>query len=89
MRLLDLQVRLTYFDGERRLYYSTDNSKEYHEYDVNYIELDASALLIANKLINTYPEYIKIRDLDDDYENALGIATALWERGLLMSKKPL
>lgn len=82
-------VRVTTHDGELRLYYYSDNSKEYHEHEVNYIELDNSAVLIANKLINTYPAFIKIRDLDEDFENALSIARALWERGLLMSKKPL
>lgn len=82
-------VRLTTHDDENRLYFYLDNSKEYHEHDVNYIELDESAVLIANKLIHAYPAYIKIRDLDEDYENALSIAGALWERGLLMSEKPL
>lgn len=82
-------IRLTTHDGELRLYYYSDNSKEYHEHEVNYIELDDSAVLVANKLIHAYPAYIKIRELDEDFESAWSIARAFWERGLLMSKKPL
>lgn len=82
-------VRLTTHDDELRLYYYLDNSKDYHENEVNYIELDDQAVIVARKLIHTYPAYIKIRDLDEDFENALSIARALWERGLLMTEKPL
>lgn len=82
-------MRLTDFEGVPQLYYYSDNSKEYHQYEMNYIELDDVAVDVAKVLIKTYPSYIKIRDLANDFDEAMTMARELWGRGLLMSKTPL
>lgn len=87
-------VRLINTDNVPQLYYYADNSKEYHEYELNFIELDDSAVDVAKKLIQAYPAYLTARDLATNsnaqaVDEAMITAQALWDRGLLMAKEPL
>lgn len=82
-------VRLACIDGAYHLYYHSDNSKEYHENDLNFLEVDESGVGIINKLIQSYPEYTRVGALSDDGEAAIAVAYELWDRGLLMTKSPL
>lgn len=83
-------VRLTKMDDAHHLYYYLDNSKEYHENDLNFLEVDDSGVEIIKKLIINYPKYTRVRDLSPgNYEAAQAVAYELWDRGLLMTSAPL
>lgn len=82
-------VRLTMVNGEYSLYYYVDNSKEYQEYDANFMELDDIAADVVKKLIERYPNYVKVNELSENSEDALMIVRSLWAHGILMTKTPL
>ncbi|OXU22966.1 hypothetical protein TSAR_011739, partial [Trichomalopsis sarcophagae] len=46
-----------------RLYYSHDNSKEYHEYEPQFLEVDSEFVPAIKVLFNNYPQYIRVEDL--------------------------
>ena len=56
-------VRLVEEENTIRIYYSTDNSKEYHEYDPLFLEIDRSQVSLIKKIILQYPNYVKVEDL--------------------------
>lgn len=82
-------VRLTKTNDGYHLYYYSDNSKEYHENELNFLEVDENSVNVIKKLIHSYPEFEKVRDLSNDHEAALAVAYELWDRGLLMTNVPL
>lgn len=72
--------------NEFRIYYHADNSKEYHEIEEQFLEIDASDAPAVEVLINTYPNFISPAELLlDDNERNLAVAQDLWERGILMT----
>uniref|UniRef100_A0A1I8Q8M4 Bifunctional lysine-specific demethylase and histidyl-hydroxylase n=1 Tax=Stomoxys calcitrans TaxID=35570 RepID=A0A1I8Q8M4_STOCA len=82
MRLVDEEEKI-------RIYYYLDNSKEYCEYEPNFIEIEAMEAASVEVLIKSYPAYIGVSQLplpSDDQK--INLVTALWERGLLMMEKP-
>lgn len=84
-------VRLVNIDNVHQLHYYSDNSKEYHQIDANFLELeDEYSVDIAKRLIRAYPDYVRVSDLcDDDVDEAVTVVRALWGRGLLMTKDAL
>lgn len=76
-------------DGAYQLYYHTDNSKEYHGNDLNFLEVDEDTVDIINRLFHAYPNYVRVGGLSDDHEAALAVVYALWDRGMLMTSAPL
>lgn len=90
VRLIRAHIaRLAQIDDVHQLYYYADNSKEYHGNDLNFIEVEDSTVDIIKRLIQAYPKYIPIKNLSENIEDSLAIAYSLWDRGLLMTKKPL
>jgi len=83
-------IRLVHEDNSYRIYYSTDNSKEYHEYELQYLELDEEFVPSIEKIIATYPQYMKVKNLpiEKSYKKKQ-IVRDLWEKGLVLPKKPL
>jgi lysine-specific demethylase/histidyl-hydroxylase NO66 len=49
-----------------RLYYSCENSKEYHEYELQFFEVNFEYVPAIRELIVRYPRYIKVEDLPID-----------------------
>lgn len=82
-------VRLTVVEGKYQLYYYADNSKEYNGSDLNFIEVEEAAVGVIKKLIHLYPLYSQIQELADNFEEAMAVVCNLWERGLLMTLRPL
>ncbi|XP_015171682.1 PREDICTED: bifunctional lysine-specific demethylase and histidyl-hydroxylase NO66 [Polistes dominula] len=77
-------------DEEYRLYYSTDNSKEFHGNELQYLEIDDVFVPGIKKLLLVYPEFIKIKDLPiDDEESRYQVAKDLWDRGIIMTDEPI
>lgn len=52
------------------LYYSTDNSKEYHEMEIQSLEVDELIVPGILKLIKSYPEFICVDNLPIKDEDA-------------------
>lgn len=87
VRLLRANIaRLVIVENEYRLYYYADNSKEYQEFDPNYVELDETAVNVVRQLVSRYPKYAKVKSLAEDADDALDIVLELWGRGILMTK---
>ncbi|XP_036339363.1 bifunctional lysine-specific demethylase and histidyl-hydroxylase NO66 [Rhagoletis pomonella] len=90
VRLLRANIlRLVQEESKVRIYYYLDNSKEYCEYEPNFIEIESDEAASVEVLIRSYPEYVGVSQLPmDDEERKVQMVTALWERGLLMTEKP-
>lgn len=91
---LDTPVRLLRANSCRMLrqgdkfliYYHADNSKEYHEIEEQFLEIDASDAPAVEVLINAYPHCITPAELLlDDNDRNLAVAQDLWEHGILMT----
>lgn len=83
-------LRVVREEGALRVYFSVDNSKEYHEYEQEFIEIDSSDAPILEFLIRCYPNYAQVTDFPiDDEDRKVTVATDLWEKGLLMTEHPM
>ena len=83
VRLLRRNIlRLVQEEGTIRVYYSTDNSKEYHEYEPNFLELEEDVANGIEDLVKAYPHFMKVKDIS--VENPVDFISSLWERGLLI-----
>lgn len=90
VRLLRANIlRLVAHEDVFRVHYHTDNSKEYHEYDPNFIEVDGEMAPAIEFLVKAYPRYCSVDDLPLDIEQAVEIVFQLWNRGLIMTQEPL
>lgn len=89
IRLLKANIlRLVDEEGTLKIYFHTQNSKEYHEFPPNPMEIDEDDSPIIMMLVNEYPKFVKVDDLPiDDGEKKLAIITDLWENGMLMTDK--
>lgn len=85
VRLLRRNVlRLVSEEDKLRIYYHTDNSREYHEYEPNFLEIDQDAAIGVELLVKMYPQALPIRDLPVD--DKVEFAKSLWEKGLIVVK---
>ncbi|KAH8238443.1 hypothetical protein KR032_006938, partial [Drosophila birchii] len=91
VRLLRANIlRLVRSEDSLRVYYYVDNALEYCKYEANFMEIEEQAEADAIEyLIKAYPIYINVSLLPlESADRRMEIATALWERGLLMTEKP-
>jgi lysine-specific demethylase/histidyl-hydroxylase NO66 len=89
VRLLKANIlRLVEEDDAFRVYFHTDNSKEYHQFEPTFMEIEEDDTIVISTLVNSYPHYICVKDLpiEDDERKTL-IISDLWEKGLLMTDK--
>lgn len=72
--------RLIEKDGIYRIYYSTENSKEYHEYEPQFLEIDAEFVPGIQKIIISYPNFICVKELpiENDVIKVLSIFIYLY-----------
>ncbi|XP_029171016.1 ribosomal oxygenase 1 [Nylanderia fulva] len=91
IRLLRMHcIRLIEEDGIYRIYYSTENSKEYHEYEPQFLEIDAEFVPSIQKIITSYPNFIYVKELpieNDDIK--VQIVKDLWEKSLVITHTAL
>lgn len=81
-------LRLVEEDDAYRVYFHTENSKEYHEFEPTFVEIEEDDAAAIAFLVEKYPNYIRINDLPvDDDERKILIASDLWEKGLLITDK--
>lgn len=83
IRLLRRNIlRLVAEENKLRIYYHTDNSREYHEYEANFLEVDQDAALAVELLVKMYPQPVALRDLP--VEDKVEFAKSLWGKGLVV-----
>lgn len=83
-------VRLVQVDDAHHLYYYSGNSKETHENDSKFFEVDKDAAGMVRALIVRYPRYTSLKELaPNNFKVAEALAYELYDRGLLMTKQPL
>lgn len=56
-----------------KIYYSTENSKEYHEYEPQFIEVDEKFVPGIKQIITSYPTFISVKELliEDDNDKVI------------------
>merc|ERR1712029_1003553 len=83
-------VRLVQEDETVMMYYSTDNTREYHEVDAQSLEIGAEMAPALEHLITKYPEWTKVEQLPlDELEDRMKVVGDLWERGIVITSEPL
>lgn len=83
-------LRMVRHEDEIRVYYSAENSKEYHAFDENFLEIDGNEAPAVEVLIKAYPTYITPDQLQlETDERNLSVAQDLWEKGILMTEEPM
>jgi lysine-specific demethylase/histidyl-hydroxylase NO66 len=83
-------LRLVEEEEKFRVYFHTENSKEYHEFEPTFMEIEEDDAGCIALLVKNYPNYVSVSDfpIDDDERKVL-IASDLWEKGLLMTDKTI
>ncbi|CAH2269036.1 bifunctional lysine-specific demethylase and histidyl-hydroxylase NO66 [Pararge aegeria] len=90
IRLLRKNILRMVSEESIRLYYYAENSLEYHGNELPFLEIEEDLAPGIETLINTYPEYVSVENLDIPNEtDKLQLADALWSRGLIMTEYPL
>lgn len=59
-----LNSRMVSEEDTVRLYHSIENSKVYHENEIQFLEIDENVAPCVETLINTYPNFIAVKDLN-------------------------
>ncbi|XP_068088266.1 ribosomal oxygenase 1 isoform X2 [Hyperolius riggenbachi] len=72
------------------LYYSADNSRTYHKEEPKFMEIDAEHVDAIEYILHAYPSYVNVDDLPcETSDDKLGVATMLFEKGLLTTRERL
>merc|ERR1719154_814499 len=83
-------VRLVAEDETVAAYYSTENTREYHEVEEQSLDVGSELAPAIEHLVTTYPAWVKVEDLPlDQLEDRMKVAGDLWERGIVMTSEPL
>uniref|UniRef100_UPI00398EE1E5 ribosomal oxygenase 1 isoform X1 n=2 Tax=Pristiophorus japonicus TaxID=55135 RepID=UPI00398EE1E5 len=83
-------ARLCGESGNILLYYTIENSREYHKEEEKCIEIDPELADGVELLLCSYPQYIKVDNLPaGNLDDKISLAAALYEKGLLMTEYPL
>ncbi|XP_048804483.1 ribosomal oxygenase 1 [Lagopus muta] len=83
-------VRLCNEEAGVMLYYTTENSRVYHKEDPKYLEIDPEYTDSIEFLLSSYPNHVSVDTLPcDALEDKISLATLLFEKGILTTKKPL
>ncbi|KAG5308672.1 RIOX1 oxygenase, partial [Acromyrmex insinuator] len=91
IRLLRLYcMRLIKEKKAYKIYYSTENSKEYHEYELQYLEIDKEFVPAIKQIIDVFPDFISVKDLKiKDTDTKIQVVKDLWEKNIIITKVPL
>lgn len=82
-------IRLVHHEDTVRIYYYSDNSKEYHEYDMNFVEIENELVPVIEHLVKSYPTYTRLDQLPLSLNDNFTIVYELWGRGVLMTRESL
>eukprot|EP00096_Caligus_rogercresseyi_P013490 TRINITY_DN6129_c0_g1_i1.p1 TRINITY_DN6129_c0_g1~~TRINITY_DN6129_c0_g1_i1.p1 ORF type:complete len:440 (+),score=129.22 TRINITY_DN6129_c0_g1_i1:221-1540(+) len=83
-------LRIVKEEDSLRLYYNVENTREYHEMEPQFLDIDEDSAGAIEHLITAYPDYVKVEDLPlEDTETRFTLVQNMWETKLIMSKEPL
>ncbi|XP_044518000.1 ribosomal oxygenase 1 [Gracilinanus agilis] len=83
-------TRLVSEDDSVLLYYTVENSRVYHQGEPKYLEIDSQYTDGIEYLFSSYPGFVQVGDLPcDNRKDQISLVTMLFEKGLLITKKPL
>uniref|UniRef100_G3W9N5 Bifunctional lysine-specific demethylase and histidyl-hydroxylase n=1 Tax=Sarcophilus harrisii TaxID=9305 RepID=G3W9N5_SARHA len=83
-------TRLVSEDDSVLLYYTVENSRVYHQGEPKSLEIDSQYTDAIEYLFSSYPGFVQVGDLPcDNRKDQLALVTMLFEKGLLITKKPL
>ncbi|NWU88859.1 RIOX1 oxygenase, partial [Upupa epops] len=83
-------IRLCNEEGGIMLYYTTENSRVYHKEEPKFLELDPEYTDSIEFLLSSYPNHVRVDTLPcENLEDKISLATLLFEKGILTTKKPL
>ncbi|XP_068948233.1 ribosomal oxygenase 1 [Petaurus breviceps papuanus] len=83
-------TRLVSEDDHVLLYYTVENSRVYHQGEPKYLEIDSQHTDSIEYLFTSYPSFVQVGDLPcDNRKDQISLVTMLFEKGLLITKKPL
>ncbi|XP_036590397.1 ribosomal oxygenase 1 [Trichosurus vulpecula] len=83
-------TRLVSEDDSVLLYYTVENSRVYHQGEPKYLEIDSQYTDGIEYLFSSYPGFVQVGDLPcDNRQDQISLVTMLFEKGLLITKKPL
>ncbi|KFO70143.1 Bifunctional lysine-specific demethylase and histidyl-hydroxylase NO66, partial [Cuculus canorus] len=83
-------VRLCNEEAGVMLYYTTENSRVYHEEEPKFLEIDPEYTDSIEFLLSSYPNYVSVGTLPcETLEDKISLTTLLFEKGILTTKKPL
>ncbi|XP_043845461.1 ribosomal oxygenase 1 [Dromiciops gliroides] len=83
-------TRLVSEDDSVLLYYTVENSRVYHQGEPKYLEIDSQYTDGMEYLFSSYPGFVQVGDLPcDSRKDQISLVTMLFEKGLLITKKPL
>lgn len=61
--LLFYAIRLVEESDTYRIYYSCENSKEYHEYEPQFLEVDEKFVPAIKEIICRFPQFVEVEEL--------------------------
>ncbi|XP_062486775.1 ribosomal oxygenase 1 [Pezoporus occidentalis] len=83
-------IRLCNEEAGVMLYYTTENSRVYHKEEPKFLELGPEYVDSIEFLLSSYPNHISVDALPcETLEDKISLATLLFEKGILTTKKPL
>ncbi|NWY52985.1 RIOX1 oxygenase, partial [Chionis minor] len=83
-------VRLCNEEAGVMLYYTTENSRVYHKEEPKFLEIDPEYTDSIEFLLSSYPNHVSVSTLPcETLEDKISLATLLFEKGILTTKKPL
>ncbi|XKL62275.1 hypothetical protein PGB90_002108 [Kerria lacca] len=73
-----------------RLYYTTDNSLEYHGEETSFLVIPKHFVESIQYLFQNYPNFITISQLPcENTEEKINLIADLWERGIIRTQTPI
>ncbi|XP_054683251.1 ribosomal oxygenase 1 [Grus americana] len=83
-------IRLCNEEAGVMLYYTTENSRVYHKEEPKFLEVDPEYTDSIEFLLSSYPNHVRVDTLPcETLEDKISLATLLFEKGILTTKKPL
>ncbi|NXH12251.1 RIOX1 oxygenase, partial [Bucco capensis] len=83
-------VRLCNEEAGVMLYYTTENSRVYHKEEPRFLEVDPEYTDSIEFLLSSYPNHVRVDTFPcETLEDKISLATLLFEKGILTTKKPL
>ncbi|XP_005502480.3 ribosomal oxygenase 1 [Columba livia] len=83
-------IRLCNEEAGVMLYYTTENSRVYHKEEPKFLEIDPEYTDSIEFLLSSYPNHVRVDSLPcETLEDKISLATLLFEKGILITKKPL